>query len=719
MLAIFEQVAQTVAYAHSRGVIHRDLKPLNIMVGAFGEVQVMDWGLAKVLGTEGHDAEAPPAAAMSLIRTVRSDSALDASVAGSVMGTPAYMAPEQALGMIALVDERADVFGLGSILCEILTGAPAYAGRSMAEVLRQAESANLIDAWSRLETCGADGELVALAKSCLAARPGDRPREAGAVAQAVTAHVSGVQERLRASELARVEAAAQVQAERMQRRFRMTLAGAVLIAVLVGGGSWIAFRTIRGARIAETDRTVGAALTHAETLLAEARREGIADLDAWTRAVSAAEKAEDLLSGRVARPGLEARVDGVLATANREAAAVRTRVERIAQGRAMLDALEEARLQGAAIRDDGLAITAEIQAFRESRIDPGPHRPEELAAFAATADRGDRERIAAVLDDWARREADGPGKDRLTALARTVDPDPYRDRLRRAMMARDRAALAALARADAADALPAASVVLLANALAEGGARPDALALLMRAQRRHPDHFWVNQALGRSFGAVTPRRWDEAARYFTAAVALRPASAGARFHLGLALHHLGRPEEAAARPAPCRPAPARLASSLAPGPAAPVPAGLGERSSEAHDVSPVASSTGQLLRFDFSTLRIPDGARILMSTGWEGSTPILMRSAPRSSHVSVALPRFGFPPLLRGRRGRANSPMGRRPTPWNPWKPRRTANDTRPKAVDFGLGRGGTPRFQPVRPENIGPRPNHPQLPKVTESPGR
>ena len=124
-LSIFESIAQTVAYAHARGVIHRDLKPSNVMVGSFGEVQVMDWGLAKVLPAAGSPTTPRPA------RSIGRDGhrhgperlgRLRPLVAGSVLGTPSYMAPEQARGEIDRVDERADVFALGSILCEILTG---------------------------------------------------------------------------------------------------------------------------------------------------------------------------------------------------------------------------------------------------------------------------------------------------------------------------------------------------------------------------------------------------------------------------------------------------------------------------------------------------------------------------------------------------------------------------------------------------------------------
>src|SRR5262249_8606447 len=112
---VFEQVAPTVGYAHAQYLVHPGPKPHNVMVGAFGEVQVLDWGLAKQLAR-------PEAPAVEDSPEECSDDPETLTRAGAVLGTPAYMAPEQARGEIERIDARTDVFGLGAILCEILTG---------------------------------------------------------------------------------------------------------------------------------------------------------------------------------------------------------------------------------------------------------------------------------------------------------------------------------------------------------------------------------------------------------------------------------------------------------------------------------------------------------------------------------------------------------------------------------------------------------------------
>jgi serine/threonine protein kinase len=249
-IGIFEQICQTMAYAHSRGVIHRDLKPANIMVGAFGEVQVMDWGLAKVLPTDGvadektaHDKQQ----GQSIIQTLRTKVGSDVpgtvgslgtfgshTQMGSVMGTPAYMPPEQALGEIDHLDERADVFGLGAILCEILTGKPPYVGDDGTKVYRMASRGKLEDCFQRLDACGADAELIALTKHCLELELQNRPRNADVLAERVTGYLESVETKLRETERAKFDA--QVRAEELRRRQKLVYsAGAAIAASLLIG----------------------------------------------------------------------------------------------------------------------------------------------------------------------------------------------------------------------------------------------------------------------------------------------------------------------------------------------------------------------------------------------------------------------------------------------------------------------------------------------------
>ncbi len=205
LVAAFLQVAQAVAYAHSKGVIHRDLKPANVMVGQFGEVQVMDWGLAKILTPSAAPADVRPSPASPLHTIIATDRSSDAGTdtqAGSILGTPAFMSPEQAGGETERVDERADVFGLGAVLCTILTGEPPFIAGTTEAVRLQAVRGQVEDAHRRLDGCGADAELAALCKRCLTPDRDRRPRHAGAVATAVSAHLAAVEERLRQAERA-------------------------------------------------------------------------------------------------------------------------------------------------------------------------------------------------------------------------------------------------------------------------------------------------------------------------------------------------------------------------------------------------------------------------------------------------------------------------------------------------------------------------------------
>src|SRR5262249_28200525 len=153
-----------------------------------------------------------------------------------------YMPPEQANGNMALVDRRADVFGLGAILCEILTGEPPYVGASGEHVQRLAASGDLADAFARLDGSGTDPALIGLSKRCLAPEPADRPQDAQAVADGLSAYLNGVQERLQATEREREVALVRAREERKRRKVQLALAAA-LVGLLLGGGAVAYWRT--------------------------------------------------------------------------------------------------------------------------------------------------------------------------------------------------------------------------------------------------------------------------------------------------------------------------------------------------------------------------------------------------------------------------------------------------------------------------------------------
>jgi tetratricopeptide (TPR) repeat protein len=509
-LGVFTAVCQGVAYAHSKGVIHRDLKPANVMVGAFGEVQVMDWGLAKVLGA-GECAE--ETAEASRLTTGRTEEVQPWSQVGDVLGTYAYMAPEQARGAVDELDPRSDVFGLGAMLCVILTGEPPYRGSNGRQLHGQAQRAELSEALGRLDGCGADREVVALARCCLAPAREDRPADAGEVARALVAYQAGVQERLRQAELERAAAQVKAAEERKRRRLLVGL-GAVVTLVLVLGTAAAVYWQQQRQRAREQAE---AGLAQATELRRDYR---FKDAEAMLKQASgwARQAADRQLQQRVAQ------VEADLALA-RELDWVRQEAAALVEGK--WDPGRVRRLYPEVLAGHGLDVL-------EGDLD-------ELAQTirASTV----RQSIVAALDDWAAHETNPERWQRLLKLANLADdPDPWRQAVRQALVQRDGRRLRQLVSGTGEGKPTPGAVLLLAGAFRLESNEPT--ALLRRMQLEQPRDFWVSLALGNRLGEQ--KKYQEEAECYLVAVALRPDSAPAHNNLGNALSDKGKVDEAIA-----------------------------------------------------------------------------------------------------------------------------------------------------------------------------
>ncbi len=515
-LGIFAKICQTLAYVHASHVVHGDLKPGNVMVGAFGEIQVMDWGFAREIEGE----------------PVRRS--------GHILGTPAYMAPEQARGDAEKIGPRTDVFGLGAILCEVLTGEPPYIGEDRDAVYLAASRGWNQSAFERLEACGADPALVALARRCLAADPDARPADANFVEAEVTGHLESVA--LRAHEAGQAALAASVRAEQERRSRRVVTAlGAALLAAVASVAALLLWQQRERTRHeADTRGAVEAALDRALRLHGRAAQQPPEQVLYWDEALAAAMQASDFATAAGATAADVERVARIVADVRRDRDAALAMRE-------LRNWLEEIRPH---MGDDRgcEGIEADYAAvFARHGFDLRGQAPVDVARQMAASPL--LPSLVRALEDWAfahHREHPEQGGEwqRLLTIAALADPDGWRDRVRLAFTHGDADQLVALARELDLRTSPAQTINLLGRMLVGHGRNDEAVRLLRDALTWHPQDFWILHDLARALDDVVPPPRPEILGLRLAGTSVRPGSAHAWTDYAYALKTSGQPQRA-------------------------------------------------------------------------------------------------------------------------------------------------------------------------------
>ncbi|MBI4617414.1 MAG: protein kinase [Planctomycetes bacterium] len=238
LLEIFLKICDAMGFAHSKGVIHRDLKPANVMVGEFGEVLVMDWGLAKVIGRPdpGAAAVTPDLRGGDVVRRVRSESEEEEplrTLDGDLMGTPSYMPPEQARGEVDRLDERSDVYSLGAVLYEILALSPPYTGKNAWGIVERVAQGKLERPSRRAPERSVSRELEAVVLKAMAHAPERRYPGVAPFRADIEAYLAG--HTLSAARYNPLQRAAKF----VRRHKAASVATAVVLAILASlGGAW-------------------------------------------------------------------------------------------------------------------------------------------------------------------------------------------------------------------------------------------------------------------------------------------------------------------------------------------------------------------------------------------------------------------------------------------------------------------------------------------------
>lgn len=473
-------LARAVDAAHKKGVVHRDLKPGNILIGDDGILKIADFGLAR-----------------------RFDDQAAMTVQGMMVGTPSYMAPEQARGNGSIVGPSADVYALGAILYEMLTGRPPFEAETPTETLRQVLSEDPAPPSRMNAALPRDIETIVM--KCLRKEPHRRYAGALALAEDLDRFLAG--EPISARPTSLPERVVKW-AKRRPAKATSIAAVSILLSCLMGGAVWIESRraAVESAVLDDLD---------------EVRR--FASLSQWDKARTALDRARARIGGGADE-------------------ALENSIRKIARDLDFVDRLETIRANRLVIYEDG-----DWDARAEARTADSAYE-RAMSDFFSRRSLGDAERTAdaiatsdinsalvAAFDDWSAscdHDRDPARHKWILKVLQIADGgrSEWKDRVRSSHTWTDRAALEHLAATAPIDEYSTTFIAVLAERIESLGGR--SLPLLRRIQMRRPDDFWANAAIGFALRYTDP---TEAVRFFQAALAIRPDSAPAASNLGTML----------------------------------------------------------------------------------------------------------------------------------------------------------------------------------------